>query len=328
MKKNLTVFLILLLLVSSLSGCGSSDILETSAAERSSGEGKLKIVATIFPEYDWVREILGEQAENVELTLLLNNGVDLHSYEPTAEDILKIADSDIFLYVGGESDGWVEGVLAQAPKKERITINLLEALGERVQTEEVVEGMQAEEEDEEEEADEHVWLSLKNAEILCEAIAEALMEADPGNAETYQENLRGYSEELRALDKEYEETVLAAQGKTLLFGDRFPFLYLTRDYGLDYYAAFAGCSAETEASFETIIFLAEKTDELSLPAILTIDGSDGRIAETIRDNTRDKDQALLEMDSMQSVTLEEAEGGETYLSIMEGNLKTLEAALP
>ncbi|MCR4600497.1 MAG: metal ABC transporter substrate-binding protein [Clostridia bacterium] len=316
-------------------GCGAQSTGgQESAAPDNSGEA-LKIVTTVFPEYDWVKEILGDKADKAELTLLLDNGVDLHSYQPTAEDIAKISECDLFIYVGGESDGWVEDALAEVKDRDIRVVNLMETLGDSVKEEEVVEGMEAEEEEESEEAeeeegpeyDEHVWLSLKNAQILVNKIAEEMGAADAENADAYKANAKAYGEKLAGLDSEYKSAVDAAPVKTLLFGDRFPFRYMVDDYGLDYYAAFVGCSAETEASFETVVFLAGKVDELGLGSVLTIESSDGKIAKTIIDNTRSKDQQVLTLDSMQSTTSEDIEKGASYLAIMKSNLEVLKAAL-
>ncbi len=216
-------------------------------------------------------------------------------------------------------------------------INLLEVLGDSVKTEEVVEGMQETEHDHdegeehehehEEEKDEHVWLSLKNAEVLVNAISNSLQELDPDNKDAYAANSEAYVKKLAALDADYQAAVDAAAYKTVLFGDRFPFRYLVDDYGLSYYAAFVGCSAETEASFETISFLAKKVDELKLPCVLTIEGAQHKIAETIVQNTAEKNQKILTMDSMQSTTSEDVANGTTYLSVMEKNLSVLKEAL-
>lgn len=336
MKKYISIILTLAVTAFSLSACGSKtadDSSETIASDNSvntevSDEETLEIVTTIFPEYDWVREVLGDNLDQAEVTMLLDDGVDLHSYQPTAEDILKISDCDLFIYVGGESDEWVEGALKEAVNKDMKVINLLEILGDTVKEEEVVEGMEAEEEGEEEpEYDEHVWLSIKNAAIFSQVIADTLAEIDPENADTYQNNAAAYGEKLSALDNEYQAAVDAATQKTLLFGDRFPFRYLVDDYGLSYYAAFVGCSTETEASFETITFLAGKVDELALNAVLTIEKSDQKIAKTIIENTENKNGQILTLDSMQSTTLEDALGGTTYLSVMENNLTVLREAL-
>ena len=337
MKRIIPLCLALIMTVGLLAGCGKQN------EQTASDETRLRVVTTIFPEYDWVREILGDKADNAEVTMLLDNGVDLHSYQPTADDIVKISECDLFIYVGGESDDWVDDALKNAANKNMKVVNLLEALGERVKTEEVVEGMQeedhdhedtdehddAKEHDHEEEAeyDEHVWLSLKNAQTLCSAISGVLQQIDPDNKDTYAANASAYIKKLSALDADYQAAVDAAARKTVLFGDRFPFRYLADDYGLRYYAAFAGCSAESEASFETISFLAGKVDELNLPCVLTIEGVQHKIAETIVRNTAAKNQKVLTMDSMQSTTSKDAANGTTYLSVMERNLSVLKEAL-
>lgn len=509
MKKNFTIFLALTMVVGLLAGCGKKNAAETGESD----SNKLSVVTTIFPEYDWVKEILGDKADNAEVTMLLSNGVDLHSYQPTADDIVKISDCDLFIYVGGESDGWVEDALKESTNKDMKVIDLLEVLGDSVKTEETVEGMQETEHahdhskevstfedhevqdrslsdwagswqsaypfaldgtlddafaamaeegemtadeyktyyqngyktditniniegdhiaftyedgkkvgsdykyigyyiqnwstgtkaamyrfeavdrtsgapiyiefndhmiesaaaehfhirmsnesfdaivdpekswptffpadmtgedlcehmeghghdhDHEEEADEHVWLSLKNAKTLVRAISDALQELDPDNKDTYAANTSAYIEKLSALDGAYQSAVDGAARKTVLFGDRFPFRYLVDDYGLSYYAAFTGCSAESEASFETVSFLAKKVDELKLPCVLTIEGKNHKIAETIVENTAEKNQKILTMDSMQSTTSEDVANGTTYLSVMEQNLSMLKEAL-
>ena len=326
MKKIISSIIALTVALAAFSGCTANE----NTSENTSSANKLSIVTTIFPEYDWTREILGENADNAELTMLLDNGVDLHSYQPTADDIVKISDCDLFIYVGGESDGWVDDALKNAANKDMKVINLLDVLGDNVKNEEAVEGMQEEhenDEEHEEEKDEHVWLSLKNAEVLCNVIADTLEEIDPDNKDAYAANASAYIAELSALDKEFGDVVNNAARETVLFGDRFPFRYMVDDYGLTYYAAFAGCSAETEASFETVSFLAKKTDELGLPCILTIERAKHNIAETIVQNTGSKDQKILTMDSMQATTSEDVKNGVTYLTIMDKNLSVLKEAL-
>ena len=270
MKKILALLLALWIPAAVLSGCAPQD--------DSAASNKLNIVTTIFPAYDWVREILGDETDRAEITTLLDSGVDLHSYQPTVDDIVKISDCDLFLYVGGESDGWVDD-------------------------------------------------ALKNAQVLVAAISEALQESDPARKDIYAANAAAYVEKLSALDGEYRAAVDSGKYKTLLFGDRFPFRYLADDYGLDYYAAFPGCSAETEASFETVSFLAGKMDALGLPCVLTIESTQHKIAETIVQNTAQKNQQILTMDSMQAVTANDAASGASYLSIMEKNLSVLKKAL-
>ncbi len=338
MKKYLFTFIVVLIMGGCLSACGNAH--ESKASENNN----IQIVTTIFPEYDWVMNILGDNPACAEVTMLLDSGVDLHSYQPTPEDIMKISTSDMFIYVGGESDEWVDDVLEEAVNKDMVVINLLDILGDSVKEEQVVEGMQEEEhehdheeeghdedehehETEEIEYDEHVWLSLRNAAVLTAKISEAIQSVDPTNAGVYQANTSSYLEKLDALDSEYKNAVAEGSLNTLLFGDRFPFRYLVDDYGLNYYAAFVGCSAETEASFETITFLAQKTDELSLHTVMTIEGADHRIAEAIINATNSQDQQILTLDSMQSTTAEDVKDGATYLSIMETNLSVLKEAL-
>jgi len=289
---------------------------------------KLNIVCTTFPQYDWVKQIAGD---NVNLTLLLEGGADLHSYQATTNDITAIASSDILIYIGGMSDSWIEDVLETTVNEDICAINLMEVLGDKVKEEELKEGMEHSHEDEihdhDEVLDEHIWLSLKNAKYCVESIANTLVEKDSVNAETYMVNASNYISELDILDTEYTDVIKNAPLRKLVFADRFPFRYLVDDYDLDYFAAFSGCSAETEASFETIVFLAEKVNEWKLNTILIIDGSDGSIARTVTDNTEAKNQEILQLNSMQSVTKEAIEEGTTYLSAMQDNLKVLTEAL-
>ena len=331
MKKIITLMLVAVLAVCALSGCG------TSKSGEDKNDKKIKIVTTIFPEYDWVMQILGDKADKADVTMLLDKGVDLHSYQPSTADIAKISEADVFIYVGGESDEWVEDVLKEAKNKKLKVINLMDVMGDKAKEEEVKEGMQPEEEEHAEEAkdgkeeeeveyDEHVWLSLKNAKIFTKKIADVLSEIDKDDAKTYQANYESYAK-LDDLDKKYADAVASAKNKTLVFGDRFPFRYLVNDYGLDYYAAFVGCSAESEASFETVTFLAKKIDELGLGNVLTIEGKNHKIAKTVVDNTKNKDQKVLTMDSMQSTTSKDVKDGATYLGIMEKNLEVLKEAL-
>lgn len=308
---------------------------------------KKSIVCTTFPEYDWVMNILGEKAPTFDVTLLQNNGTDLHSYQPSVKDIAKISKADLFVYVGGESDEWVEKVLSQSVNKNQIAVNMMEVLGDKVREEEIVEGMESEEEEEHEhhhngeeaeehhhhdheeevEYDEHVWLSLNNAIDISKVLCEEICKIDGANSVAYRKNFASYTKQLAALDEEYKSAVKFAKKNTVLFGDRFPFLYLTDDYGLKYFAAFAGCSAESEASFETVVFLAKKVDELALNAVLTIEKSDKKIAKTIVSTTKNKNRLILEMDSLQSITQAEIKKGRSYLSSMKKNLEVLKQAL-
>ena len=298
-------------------------------------DGKLKIVTTIFPEYDWVKQIAGD-SNNLDITYLMKNGGDLHSYSPSAEDILKISSCDMLVYVGGESDKWIEEILENSVNSNIKTINLMNVLGEKAKEEELVEGMEDDDHDDHDdhddddaelEYDEHVWLSLDNAELFVKSITENLCAIDSENAGTYKANCERYLSQLDSLDDEYEDVIENSKYKTLIFADRFPFRYLTDDYDLSYYAAFKGCSAETEASFETITFLANKADELNLPRILKIDGSDGKIAKTVAATSKNKDRMIYSLDSLQSVTDNEVQSGKTYIKAMESNLEILKKAL-
>lgn len=499
MKKRISIILAVVMALLCLAACGQNK------SKYSSKNDKIKVVTTIFPEYDWVREIAGENS-NVDITTLLDNGVDLHSYQPTAEDIMKISSCDMFIYVGGESDEWVEDALKESVNKNMKVINLLDVLKDTVKTEEAMPGMQSEEghnhgyshfddsdvqdrsltdwsgewqsvypyiengdldevmerkaesgdktaeeykkyyetgyktdvekmsingeegtmeftkngvtskakyeykgykiydyssgnrgvcyffesvdnasdapkyvqfsdhgispskaehyhiyagndsfdalseemdnwptyypagmtsneikedmlEHEEKEYDEHVWLSLRNAEKLCDAIADSLCDIDSENKNVYSTNAAVYKNKLKELDDQYRNVVKNSTNKTLLFGDRFPFRYMVDDYGLKYYAAFAGCSAESEASFETISFLAKKVDELGLKNVMTIEKSDKKIANTIISNTKNKNQKIFELNSLQSTTSKDVKNGVTYLSVMKSNLNVLKEAL-
>lgn len=309
MKKVCLLFSALVLAVTFVSQCCAADI-----------------TVSIFPVYDWVREI--SKGVSNDITLLLDSGIDLHSYQPSAEDIVKVSEADLFVYVGGESDEWAEDVLKLPGKNSRHVVNLLDILGDAVKNEEIVEGMEHDDhEHEHTEPDEHVWLSLRNAAVICRRLAAVLSEIDPKHSDIYASNLAGYTEKLSALDKEYADMVNASARKIILVADRFPFRYLADDYGLKYYAAFSGCSAESEASFETVIFLAQKVDGLNLPCVLKIDGANHKIAETVIKSAKNHDRKILVLDSMQSSAMKDIELGKTYLATMRGNLEILKEAL-
>ncbi len=351
MKKYIGIGLSILVAIMMVLGCakkestgsseaesGSSVTESSSVAESKSEETKkLNIVTTIFPAYDWVKQIVGDN-KNVEISFLIDKGVDLHSYQASAADIAKITDSDLFVYVGGESDGWAEDIIKENPNLKYI--NMVDSIGEAALAEELVEGMQDEEEHEneseehaneegeheegEEEIDEHVWLSIKNAETIVSAIEAKLAEIDPDNKAEYEKNANDYLAKLDELDKEYKDTLSSIQNKTIIVGDRFPFRYLVNEYGIKYYAAFKGCDAGSEASFETVKFLANKMDELNMSDIFIIDGSKGDLAKTIVDNTKDKNAKVLVLDSMQST---KSSDNASYLDIMKKNLEVLKEVL-
>ncbi|MGN0164940.1 MAG: metal ABC transporter substrate-binding protein [Lachnospiraceae bacterium] len=330
-------------------------------------DGKKQIVCTVFPEYDWLMNILGDEAENYHIRLILDTAADMHSYQPTAEDIAAVSSCDLLIYVGGESDGWIEDALKNKVNDNMQIINLMECMGDRALEEEVIEGMheglfghnhgdsnhedgEVHEDEHEEvedhndhdaddqvegshthvhegEYDEHVWLSLKNAEIFVEAITGELIKLSPEKADVFESNARVYTEKLEELDGLYFRVVTEGHYSTLLFADRFPFRYLIEDYEITYYAAFSGCSADAEAGFDTVVYLANRISDEKLPAVIILENSDGRLAETIIDNSGCKDVEILVLDSMQSVSGKQREEGYTYLSVMESNLGVLKKAL-
>lgn len=312
--KKLAVIFAAAILLTSLGGCTLTD----------NKTDKLNIVVTLYPEYDWINNILGNNPAGINVTLLLDKGVDLHSFQPSASDILKVTTSNLFVCTGGESGSWVDDIT-----KTHEGLNVLKLMDsiENKLEEEMKEGMQGEEEPEtdndEVEYDEHIWLSLRNAQAGCEVLLDAIKKLDPANASVYAENAKAYNEKLKALDGEYKKVCDSATTKTLLFADRFPFLYMVKDYGLDYYAAFLGCSAESEASFETIAFLAGKVDELELRYVIALEGSNKKIAQTVVNSSKAKNAEILTMNSLQAAV----SGKGDYLSIMTDNLNVLKKAL-
>ena len=309
-----------------ISGCGSvrSGIW--------SDDGRLKVMATLFPYYDFVRQIAGDK---VNLKMLLKPGEESHSYEPTPQDIIAIQNCDIFIYVGGENDAWVEDILESMPDAGMRTLRLVDCV-ETVE-EEHVEGMEEQpghsHEDEEEEheeihsvheVDEHVWTSPENASLITEQIAGLLSEADPDNSSVYEQNAVSYQEELDRLDQEFREIVDHAQRKLLIFGDRFPFRYFADAYGLEYYAAFPGCASDTEPSAATMAFLIQKAEEENIPAVLKMELSNDNIANAVAE-AADTDVKVFY--SCHNLSAEQFEDGETYLSMMEKNAQTLKEVL-
>lgn len=288
----------------------------------------IDVVCTIFPCYDWTKQVVGD-APDVNITYMLENGADLHNFQPTADDMIKISDCDVFVYVGGESDEWVDEALENARNKKMKVIKLINAVAENVVEEELKEGMETKDEHDESEIspeyDEHIWLSLNNAQRCVSAITDGLCEADSRNSAIYRDNSNLYNTELQLLDRSFH-TLLDEKKPALIFGDRFPFRYFTEDYALDYYAAFSGCSADTEASFETIIFLAQKADELNAEYIFAIENSDCTIADAIIQNTANKSQKIAILDSAQSISSQQISEGESYLGIMKKNYEILEEA--
>ena len=286
-------------------------------------DSKIHVVSTIFPEYDWTKE-LTKDSSNIKLELINDQGVDFHSFQPSVDDIVSISKADIFIYVGGESDEWVDDALKNKKNKDMIILNLLDLLGDKAKEEETKEGMESEEE-EEAELDEHVWLSIKNAKFFVEKIKDALVSVDKDNKDLYETNYNSYLNKLNELDNKYEESLKNAKTKTLLFADRFPFLYLLSDYNIDYFAAFKGCSTESEASFETITFLVNKANELNIKYLIVVD-RENSISTTIKNNTNTKDQEIIMLYSMQTVSKDSLNKA-SYLSYMEDNLENIKVAV-
>lgn len=317
MKKLFAVIMTICICIPLLA-CGSFDFVD---------DGKLSIVCTGFSAYDWVRVLCGDRISEIDLRMLGDNGADMHSYQPSVEDIARIGNCDLFIYSGGESETWVDDALQNAVNPDMIVINMVDVIGENAIGHDDHDGHDDHGEHDEKEYDEHVWLSLKNASLIVAEIEAALEQLDHKNAEHYKERCTEYTKRLVSLDNRYQEMTEHAAGNTLIFGDRFPFKYLVNDYGIDYYAAFDGCSADTEASFEIITSLADKMDELNVSYIIVIEGSDKKLANTIKDNTRTGNKAVLVSDSIQSVSKEKIDAGYTYLGAMESNLELFKTAL-
>ena len=315
--KKLFGFVLSFVLLFSLLSCQKK-----SGSEQASSEGKITVLATIFPAYDWAKN-LATGCDSVQVDLLLKDGVDMHSFQPSAADIVKISTADIFIYVGGESDAWVESALKNAGNDKMIVINLMDKLKGFIKQEELVEGMQHDEHDDHDdeiENDEHIWLSLNNAIASSNEISRALMEKDEAHSSIYMANLVAYVDKLAALKQEYAN---AFGEKTIIVCDRYPFLYLTDEFGIKYYAAFNGCSAESEASFDTIAFLSVKLHELKSPAVFVTESADKKIARTVISSAGIKDCKVITLDSMQSTTFKQAQKGKNYLDTMRANLEAL-----
>lgn len=316
-----------------LTGCGTGRA--EDASEKAQDDGRISVVTTIFPQYDFVRQIAGD---SVDLKMLLKPGEETHSYEPTPQDIIAIQNSDIFIYVGGENDAWVEDILDSMPDAGMRTLKLIDCVD--TVEEEHVEGMQEqpghsheEEEyhgDETEEAhsvheiDEHVWTSPVNASAIVDEIKELLAQTDPENRQRYEENAEAYEAELAALDTAFREVVDNAGRRLVIFGDRFPFRYFADEYGLDYYAAFPGCASDTEPSAAVMAFLINKVAEEKVPAVLKMELSNENIANAIAEATGTEVRTFY---SCHNLTAEEFENGETYLSMMQKNVETLKEVL-
>ena len=312
MKKFISVMLCITALMTVFCSCGKQD--------DKNNDGKLNIVATIFPPYDFAREIGGDR---VNASMLLKPGMESHSYDPTPQDIIKIQESDLFIYVGGESDEWVNDILESGDRKPKKIIALMDIV-DKVQ-EEVVEGMEKDKDDGDTiEYDEHVWTSPVNASLITRKISEALCELDSKNVDFFKNRTAEYCQKLSALDNEFRKIVENASRKTIVFGDRFPFRYLADEYGLKYYAAFPGCSSETEPSAATISFLIDKVKEEKIPVVFSIEFSSGKVADTICESTGAE---KLTLHSCHNITQKEFDSGISYYSLMLDNINALREAL-
>lgn len=313
MKNLIKILLCAILSVSLFAGCS-----ERSPSSQS--DGRLQIVSTIFPSYDFARAIAGE---NADVSILLAPGVESHSYEPTPQDIIRIQNCDLFLYTGGESDTWVDDLLASFDEPVN-TVKMMDCV--EVYEEELLEGMQTEESTgtQETEYDEHVWTSPKNAVLISRAIEKNLCDIDSENAASYQENASAYITQLEMLDQNFRDFFAGVSNKTMVFGDRFPFRYFAEEYGLDCFAAFPGCSSETEPSVATIAFLTDKVKSENITTVFYIEFSNHQVADSIAEAAGAK-TALFH--SCHNVSEQEQRDGATYLSLMEQNLNTLKEAL-
>ncbi len=319
MKKLLSLILILTMLLT-FAGCGGN---------APADDGKLSIVCTTFPHYDWVRNILGNRISEVNLTLLLNSGTDLHNYQPTAQDLITIGACDLFIYIGGESDSWAEDALKNPTNEERVALPLLNSveLLEHVHEDDHDTHEHEDAQEHEHAYDEHIWLSLHNAVGLVEVITSRINEIDPDHAETYTANAESYIETLNGLDDQYHDCIKNADYDTLVFAGQFPFTYMADEYQLECHAATNSCSAEMGPGVSRMLELAQIIDRHNLPAILLIETTNRSDAETIISSTNSKDQLILTLDSMQSVKQDRVDAGITYLKIMESNLSVLQQAL-
>ncbi len=310
------IYILLTFALFALTACGSTPVREKTGG----------VVVTTFPEYEWAKNVIGEV--DIPVTLLYSSGTDLHNFQPSVADMASIIDSQLFIFNGGESDEWVEDAISE----ETNALNIMSSIEDRLKLEETIEGMEPEreeegEEEEEEENDEHIWLSITNRQRATKSIAKALSEAYPEYADTFEANSQAYCAQLSELDAQFSQRIENAKGDTLLFADRFPFRYLVDDYGIGYYAAFPGCSTESNASFETIVFLADKVDSLELDNVVILENSDGKVAQAVVSNSHRQDVQVLALDSMQTTTMRDVQAGKTYIDTMKSNLEIIIKAL-
>ena len=304
-------------------------VISFASCSESNNSGKLSVVCAGFAEYDWTRNIIGDASDKFEITYLLDDGSDPHSFQPSIIDMANISDADLFVYIGGESNTWAQDIIMGSSSSSLKTLSLYELFSsELIETSNSSESHVNDHEEHEHSAyDEHLWLSLKNAVKAVEAIRDSLIMIDPEGRDIYVENCSIYVESLRSLDAKYQSKLSMTKNNTLIFADRFPFSYLARDYSINFYAAYSGCSADSELNDDRIIFLADKMDELDISYICVIETSDGRLAETVGSATKKGSAEVIKFDSCQSVSAARVQKGVTYLGIMESNLELIIKAL-
>ena len=324
--KRLLALLLALTLAVSLGGCGPRP---------QADDGKLQVVCTLFPYYDFARQIGGQDAD---VSLLIPAGKETHSFEPTPLDVIALSRADVFLYNGGESEQWVDDILSAAGEDIAVTLPLMPQVS--LLAEELAEGMEGGNDHDHHDGDghdhdhdsdsdvitydEHVWTSPVLAKELAAAVCDALCQADPAHQEGYRARLTDYLAQLDQLDAAFRDTVAAGQRRLLVFGDRFPLLYFCREYGLDYRAAFHGCASDTEPSLATLKYLIDKVEEAHIPVVYTIELSSQKVAQAIAETTGAK---VLTFQSCQTVSKRDMDAGATYLSLMWQNVQALKEGL-
>ena len=325
MKKSLKIIIVFVAIMLAIIGAvvGFSNLNKNNK--------KVSIITTNFPAYDFARAVAGEEAD---IKMLIKPGAEIHDFEPTPQDIIDIKNSKMFIYTGGESDEWIEDVLDDINTNDTKLFRMMDAV-EAVE-EEIVDGMEhehehedgneegQEHEKEEAEYDEHVWTSLKNAQKIVGNIKDELVKISPENKNIFESNAEKYVNKLRKIEQEFQDVVKNGSRKTIVFGDRFPLRYFVDDYGLSYFAAFPGCSDQTEASSKTVAFLVDKIKSEKIPVVFKIEMSSGKIADTIANETGAK---VLTFNSAHNISADDFKNGMTYAEIMEKNVKALEEAL-
>lgn len=328
MIKRIICALLVICIAFSLFSCTSSNKKEDN--------GKIKILCTLFPQYDWIRNIIAG-VEGVEASLIIANGTDPHSYQPTAADIMNISNCDMIIYVGGDSDTWVKKAIERSKNQNINAIALAELDG--IQLHNISSSSHSHEEDSHEEhshsghshssLDEHLYLSLENASTAVKKLASKLCGIDPDNSDAYLKNALEYSIKLNNISEDFKLEIesIPEHDRFILFADRFPFVYLLSDYKIHYSAAFEGCTTDVDADFDTVIRLIHEADEHNVNYIAVTESSDKSLANTVISSTKSKEQKIITLNSMQSVTRSQIDNGVTYISIMKENINQVKTAL-